>query len=351
MIVRVREVKEGHKLLKDVMLPSKRPLMYKNTVLNNEKIEVLKAFLIESVEVEKVDKARVEVEKEELQEVVVEGFIEKYLKTVDHYKQLFLRWQSGASVHVTEVRKIFVPLLESALSDNNYNFFLSKFSRRTEYMYHHAVSTGLYSGYIAKKMGLPQGEVIQIALAGILSDAGMSRVPLKILNKETKLTREEYAEVKNHPTHGFNLLQQSSSLKKYAQLAILQHHERLDGSGYPGGEMGDMIHLYSRIVAVADTFHAMCTDNKYRVGQSPYKVYEVIRYDEFGKFDVRVVETLRDCIINFGIGNTVILSNNVTGKIVFMNQTYKTRPIIQAHDTGEMINLITRRDLFIKEVY
>lgn len=217
------------------------------------------------------------------------------------------------------VRKFFVPLLTKALSQPKDIFLLNHYSTKQEYLYHHPVSVGVISGFLAKKLNLNKGEVIQIALAGCLSDVGMAKVDKAILEKKGSLTTEEFKEIKNHPLNSYKMLQKSPILKEHVLIAVLQHHERLNGSGYPLKKSGDKIHMYSRIIAVADVYHAMVSERNFRLKQSPYRVLEMIRQDDFGKFDITVLQALTAGIIQFSIGSEVKLSNGFVGTVVYEN--------------------------------
>ncbi|WP_052343602.1 HD-GYP domain-containing protein [Bacillus massiliigorillae] len=347
MITSLRDVKDGYILAKDVEVKSSRLIMFKDTVLTKAKIDLLRAFLVESVDViipasNQMDSINASNKK---------NFIEFYLHSVNEYKKLFLNWQSGLSTNVSDVRAIIVPLLEQAMKNNEDVFNLHTYSSSDDYMYHHAVSVGLYSGILAKHLGLAKGEILQIALAGCLCDVGMAKMAEGILQKESKLSAEEYGDVKKHPILGYQMLQGMMTLKKDAQVAIIQHHERLDGSGYPLGDKTNHIHFYARIIAVADTYHAMTTDKNYQARQSPFKVLDIIKYDQFGKFDLNVTNALTSKIANIGIGSKVILSNLLSGEIVFMNPQFITRPIVKIFETGELIDLDRVRSIYIEEVY
>lgn len=353
MLIKLIDAKEGDILNRDVMLPSNRPIMFKETVLTAEHIQALSAFLIKSIDIIKPDRETIigtEVESDQDATIVKKDFISSYNMAVAEFKRLFIQWQSGIPTHVSAVREIIIPLIQSG-NEEQMDFFLYKESKPADYIFHHAISVGIYAAYIAKKLGLSIGEVNQIAVAGTLCDVGMARIPNNILMKKEKLSTEEYREVKKHPIIGYKMLLETSSLSKNAQLAILQHHERLDGSGYPRGDKAEKIHLYSRIIAVADTYHALTTDKTYRSGVPPFQVLEMIRYGEFGKFDLIVVDVLMTSIAQISIGSKVLLSNYLSGEVIFMNQQNITRPIVKLIDSEDMINLEQRRDLFIEEIY
>lgn len=357
MRVKTHYLVEGTILSKDVLGLTNRPIMASKTILNHDHLEVLKAFLVTEVSVNKtlingiafVPKEIIDEEGEE-KENNESSFIESYLKTVQSYKQLFKNWQAGSPIEVSRVRELVIPLFHKAMENPSELFLLHHYSTKGDYLFHHAISVGLFSGYLAKKLNYEQGDVLQITMAGSLVDCGMAKIPPKILEKKTSLTSNEFNEVRRHPVYSLQMLQNSSILKEAVKYAILQHHERLDGSGYPSGKKGQSPHAFSRIVAVADVYHAMTSERNYRKKQSPFKVMEMILHDDFGKFDIGVVKTLLSGITNFSIGSKVKLSNGYTAEIIFVESSAPTRPMVKIQDNGEIIHLGKNRELFIDEI-
>lgn len=351
-------LQEGCILSKDVLSKTSRPIMTQKTIITSDLLAVLKAFLVKEVSVERTlvnGEAFIPKEVIDAEEIdVIETEISlntSYLKAVQDFKRLFKSWQAGSPLEVPEVRKIFIPLLEKALQSDKEIFSLHHYSSKDDYFYHHAISVGIISGYLGKKLNLNKGDVVQVALAGCLSDAGMAKIPIHILEKKTSLTYDEFLEIKKHPIFGFKMLQKSSSLKNEVKLAILQHHERLDGSGYPQGEKGDKLHIFSKIVAIADVHHAMTSERIYRKKQSPYKVLEMIMQDDFGKFDLQVMNALISGVVQLSIGTKVKLSNGYVGEIIFINPNYPTRPIVKIENQNELTDLNKERELFVEEIF
>jgi response regulator RpfG family c-di-GMP phosphodiesterase len=116
---------------------------------------------------------------------------------------------------------------------------------------------------IARDMQLPEEQIEGIQLAGVLHDVGKIRVPAEILSKPARLSLTEFSLVKEHPQHGYDLLKNVDYPWPIAQI-VLQHHERMDGSGYPQGLEADQILLEARIIAVADVVESMMTHRPYR---------------------------------------------------------------------------------------
>lgn len=354
--VKTEYLQDGCILAKDVLGLTKNPIVNKNTILTLDLIEVLQAFLITEVSVEDVlinGKPFIpkEIIDNEADHIIEElSFMSQYLTTVQKYKSLFLNWQAGTPVDVTSVRKIMLPLFEKAMEEPAGILGLHHYCKKEDYLYHHAVSIGLLSGYIAKKLNFEQKDILQIVLAGSLCDCGMAKLPPKIMIKKSVLDVNEFEEVKRHPIYSLNMVQSSSFLKEEAKLALLQHHERLDGEGYPLGQKREKMHEFSRILAVADVYHAMTSERVYRKKHSPFKVLEMILYEDFGKFDIAVVNALVAGITHFSIGSKVKLSNGFTAEVLFIESNAPTRPMVRVIESEEILQLEKNRKLFIEEI-
>lgn len=220
---------------------------------------------------------------------------------------------------------------------------------KREYIYHHAVSTGLIAGYIAKRMKFKKGERIQVALAGCLSDCGMARVNPLIL-QQSHIGQKDLKEIKLHPANSYKMVKDIPSLSLAAKMGILQHHERLDGSGYPFKEKGDRIHLYARIIAVADVYHALTCDRIYKTKVSPIKALDIMLYEMFGQLDIPILQKLSGCITPLTINMMVKLSSGRSGKILYVDQKNPVKTIVQLMDTDEIIDLSKEKHLYINEI-
>lgn len=135
------------------------------------------------------------------------------------------------------------------------------------------------------------------------------------------------------------MIKGSASLTDAAKLAVLQHHERLDGEGYPFGSKQSKIHPYSEIIAVADIYHAMSSERVYRAKHSIFFILEEMRRQRFGLLNVSVVLTLTELLLQHSNGATVRLNSGETGEIVFINPQDLTRPMIKLSGSDEIMNL------------
>ena len=363
MRVSTNDLIAGCILSEDIFGLTSRPIIEKNTVLTDELIEILHLFLVPNVEVEKtlvvgtpfhaievVGMDEHENKKDPLYTHSEDDFITLFLQAAQEYKKEFLLWQSGLPIDISKVRMILLPLLDITIKRPSEIFSLHHLSNNEEYNDQHAVAVGLLCSFIARKLNYSKGEVVQAALAGILADCGMAKVSPRILQKKTALTPREYEEVTNHPKFSYQMIQHVSLLKEGAKVAIIQHHERLDGSGYPFGLTNNKIHTVAKIIGVADTYHAMTSERLYRKKQSPFKVLELMRQDYFGKYDLSILTALSTGILNFTIGSKVRLSNGQLGEVFYIAEKSPTRPLIKILGTEQIMNLEENRHLFIEEI-
>lgn len=361
--VNVNDLRIGKVVAEDIYANTQYPIIYKNTKISHDHIHVLKVFqinkvpiLIENVKRE-TDKRKVEVDQldepqvsVEIQEYVASSFENKYQEAVSQFKKEFMNWQAGAKVDITKVRTIILPLVEKTLDDRSIIFDLNSYSNPKDYLYHHCIATGLISAVLVQKLGYDRGITLQMAIAGALADCGMAKVSTKIRDKKGALTQQEFNEIRNHPIYSFNLVKDLPALKEEMKEAIYQHHERLDGSGYTQGIKLNSISLFAQIIAVADTFHAMTSERLYRSKESPFKVVEMIKESEFGKFDIKVVQALIDIVSALPIGTKIELSNLERGEVMYINKFAPTRPLIKLLNTGEIIDLSKIRSFYISRV-
>ena len=142
---------------------------------------------------------------------------------------------------------------------------VSAVEMRDPYTAGHQLRVANLACAIATEMGLPQDKIDGIRMAGSIHDIGKLSIPAEILSKPTKLTNNEFALIKEHPLSGYEMLKDVESPWPLAQV-VYQHHERMDGSGYPRNLKGDEIIMEARIMAVADVVEAMASHRPYRAG-------------------------------------------------------------------------------------
>ena len=356
--INVSELRLGKVVAEDIFANTQYPIILKNTKITHEHLVVFKAFNITSILVfkDEIDEAALTTDQTN-EEIIykveipqVTYFETQYNESIQYIKKEFSNWQAGAKIDLTKIRGYMIPLIEVVLENRAYIFDLNSYSNAKDYLYHHCIATGLISGVLTQKLGFERGICIQMAMAGMLADCGMAKIPVRIRDKKTTLNESEFLEIRKHPIYSYQMVKDLTALKTDMKVAIFQHHERLNGTGYPKGDKGDKISIYSQIIAVADVYHAMTSERLYRTKQSTFKVIEMIKEAEFGKFDIKVVQALIDAVADLPIGTHVELSNLELGEVMFINPYAPTRPLVKLFSSGEIIDLSSLRNYYITRV-
>ncbi|WP_456271015.1 HD-GYP domain-containing protein [Bacillus sp. AK031] len=209
----------------------------------------------------------------------------------------FFQWLSYFAIWfaVSTLIKMFIEQKENLL---RFTTTLAKtLDSRDKYTAFHSENVANYSVLIAKQLGLSKTECRKIELGAKLHDIGKIGIPESILNKPGKLTSEEYEIIKSHTTKGYEMVNHIKIFEKNDILdAILYHHEREDGSGYPEGLAGERIPVIAKIIAVADSFDAMTSSRIYRETNSRDSALSEIKKGRGIHYDAQVVDAFLECI-------------------------------------------------------
>lgn len=162
---------------------------------------------------------------------------------------------------------------------------------KDQYTAQHSAAVAMYCRDIATSLGLSEDQKNTVHFAGLLHDLGKVGVPDAVLRKPSKLSREEWVLLRQHPAKGAEVLSHLAAYQGIADI-VLYHHERLDGSGYPRGVKAERIPELSKILAVADTYHAMTSDRPYRLALSSFEALRELRAIAGASLEERYVEAL-----------------------------------------------------------
>ncbi|PQO37419.1 HD domain-containing protein [Bremerella cremea] len=163
--------------------------------------------------------------------------------------------------------------------------------RHDYHTYTHVYNVASYSLLLAKGLGVSdEKELRDISMGGLLHDLGKLRIPLRILNKKERLTDTEWAIIQRHPTDGFIDLAVRDDMTEAQLMMVYQHHEKLDGSGYPVGIGGNELHFYAKVCAVVDIFEALTSNRPYRNPATKNEAMEILEGLTPNKLDQEMVQ-------------------------------------------------------------
>ncbi|WP_276357535.1 HD-GYP domain-containing protein [Cohnella caldifontis] len=346
MRVHIKDLQAGDRLSEDVFTPHGLHVLTQGATLDESALTRLHRHSIDYVEIE----SRVQAVPAPVEDNAVTALQLRplYQEAVSGFEYMFEKALEEGKVYEEDLKMSFQPLVDNCKAEKDVVSLLLLLNSQDDYTYQHSVQVGMLSYYIARWMGWDEPDAVQAGKAGFLHDIGKCRIPDAILNKPARLTDEEYEEIKKHPEYGYEILSESYVENELA-LAALQHHERINGTGYPNRITGESMHPLSKIVAVADTYSAMISSRVYQEKRDLLVVLKELYRCSFGELEPEVVHTfIRHMLPNF-IGKKVELTGDVTGTIVLNHPTDFFHPLVQTEQS--FIDLSTNRDYEILRIY
>lgn len=248
-------------------------------------------------------------------------------------------YQDTESEDFSDTTKSITDDLMKAISDNDaIAVDISALKISDEYTFKHSVDVATMAMIVSRQYGLSDKEVYEIGVSGLLHDIGKSKIPNELLNKAGKLTDEEFEFMKQHSLLGYGILKDKDDLSDAIKLGVLQHHEKINGKGYPMGVMADKIHLYAKIISVADIYDALVTERPYKKAFTPRNAVEMIM-SMTEELDITVMRSFLESVILYPVGTNVQLSTGEMAKVVENNPKYVLRPKVVGLTTGRVYEL------------
>jgi HD-GYP domain-containing protein (c-di-GMP phosphodiesterase class II) len=311
------EIKLGMTLNQVFVSPDGKMIFGQGTVVNEYLMSCLKGWAVEGADV--VEAAAVEFNFAEIEKMISDIVIaladntpmeeqaqnaaEVHLEIETELKQIFLRTRYHGVIPLDTIISLVNMKIYPRLSQKDSFLQLHTDALVGDYLYRHAFDVALISGYLGRWLGYGDSDIWNLTLAGLMHDIGKTRINFEMLSKPDKLKLEEFKIAKIHASYSHQLLEQTGIVPNVVLDAVLQHHERIDGSGYPYGCSGTEITMLARIVAVADVYDALISNRYYRKGVSPQEAIEIMMFQMRGQLDTHVLACLIEHIRIFDIGD------------------------------------------------
>ncbi len=256
-------------------------------------------------------------------------FTREYEQNVSQVKNVFEDLASGKKLHSDQVEQIVSDTMERVEGNRELIGTIMVVRDIDEYTYFHSMNVSLLCMMMGKWMKMSPTEIKNCTMAGLLHDVGKTKVSAEILSKPGILTPAEFEEVKRHSELGYIMVSEMPGITNEVAVAVLTHHEKEDGSGYPLGLKGNQLNIYSKIITIADIFDAMTANKTYRAKDTPFRVFELMQHGSFGVLDPYVLSVFLENITHYYIGSKVLLDDGRKGEVIFMNRMDFSKPVIQ----------------------
>lgn len=229
---------------------------------------------------------------------------------------MFNEIRLGHAVDSASAKQLVAEISDSVARNPGALISLARLKTADEYTYMHSVAVCALMVALARQLGLDESQTRLAGVAGLLHDLGKMSMPMDILNKPGKLTDQEFTVIRSHPVEGYRMLLASGQLDDAVLDAVLHHHEKSDGSGYPQGLKSEQISLFARMAAVCDVYDAITSNRPYKIGWDPADSLRKMAEWASGHFDATIFQAFVKSIGIYPIGSLLRLSSGRLGVVV-----------------------------------
>lgn len=247
--------------------------------------------------------------------------------------------QSLKELNLDDARIVAKDIVEKILNADTISLDIINLHTYDDYTYCHSVNVAVLATIIGMGMNYTSDQLRDLCVAGIFHDMGKLSIDKCILNKEEKLTNEEYNIIKQHPQKSYDFFSDKWNISSAVKMGVLCHHENENGTGYPLGLTGNRIHPFAKIIHVVDVYDALSSRRPYKKAYAFSEALEYLMGGSTTMFDEKVVNVFMQYVPIYPKGTSVVLSDGREGVISKNNRASSLRPEILLMD-GTKINLM-----------
>lgn len=237
--------------------------------------------------------------------------------------------KNGQPIQVDAIDSMADDMLDSIFRNHNALTCLGCIRDKDHYLLQHSVNLSVLMSVFGKSIELDRQIMHQTIVGAMLHDIGKILIPDEILHKPGKLTDEEFAEMREHAAHSEKILMATAGVSPLSVTVAAQHHEKMDGSGYPRGLKGEEISPFGRMTAIVDVYDAITADRCYHKGMTPTQaVKKLLEWSDF-HLDRSLVNHFIRCIGIYPVGSLVLLESGKLGVVVEANEADQRLPMLR----------------------
>lgn len=256
--------------------------------------------------------------------------------------------RQGNTLDMDAVAGAVDSMVDSVLDNPDAMMWIARLREEDIQVYHHGVRVALYLVALGRHLGFPRQELSYLGQIGMLADVGKTKIPRALLEKPGLLSAAEFGLVKEHVNLSLHILNSGPPLPPQVLQGISQHHERIDGSGYPNQLKGDKISIYGKMAAIADSFAALITPRPYAKASAPQDALMNLYEWSGTSFHEPLVEQFVQAIGVFPVGSLVELSNGEVAVVLAHNRIRRLEPRVLVLSTADKtpLEVPLQRDLY-----
>ena len=257
------------------------------------------------------------------------GYLEVWREAIWFAKALFPDQKAPRQIRTEEIGVSARKVINALIDHKDLLFTLVYQKDPDAYLFRHLLNVTILSIHLGTALRYNPDQIYELAHGAFLHDIGMFSLPPELYQKGERLNEAEMTQIQKHTLLGIDLLQRARGIPVSAAFVAYQHHERIDGTGYPKSKRGQSVHSFSRIVMIADVFDAMISDRPYRTAQLPYSAMKAVLKMAVGtKLDPDMVNQFLDWVSLYPIGSWLMLEDGRVARVISAREGKPDRPVV-----------------------
>lgn len=253
-------------------------------------------------------------------------------------------------INVESVQESTDAIVDSIFRNQDALACMTSLRVKDDYLLEHSLNTSILMTIFCKHMNIEKKIMEELALGAFLHDVGKVLIPDNILNKPGRFTDKEYSIMKTHVLLGVKVLEKIPNLPEIALRVVKEHHERIDGKGYPYQLSEDEISQYGRMIAIVDSYDAMTAERVYKAGMHPIRAFKILVSESPNSYDKGLVEQFIQCLGLYPIGTLVQLKSGKIGLISKLNKNKPLKPFVRVFYNTRLKQVISMEELDLSKV-
>lgn len=271
----------------------------------------------------------------------------KYIEDVNTAKKMIQDLASGKELDFSKAEDISEHIYSKINDCSSIMDCVNSVRIADAYTYSHLVNVSVYSMLLGKWLGFTKKQLKDVVMAGLLHDVGKAHIPQEILNKRGSLTEQEYEIMKRHTVYGYEIVKNYKDINMDVKRAVIMHHEKENGTGYPFDIKGSQKNLYSKIVTVSDIFDAITSERVYRGRQTPFTAFKELESVGFDTVDPKIMMVMFTNMPSYYVGSKVKLKNGEIGEVVYVPNQCAYAPVVRVNEN--YVDFSVEKNELIKE--
>ena len=320
---KLSEITVGMLIAQTVYGPKGINLIPEGTTIDEELLDKLQQWDVETVFIsEETEDEFIEKQEQETRQV----YRKVYDKSLNCIKDILKNAGKNEPIKIEEIQQPVKEVIDKVNENRDVLVQLTRLNKMDNHLLTHSVNVCVYTLVLGRSLNLSSGQLLELGTTALLHDIGMTKIDEKLWNNKNPLDKSSWENIKNHPLLGSARLEKFSNYPASIIDGIKQHHEKLDGSGYPQGLKGSEISYYAAVVGLANVYESLTAYRKYREPVIPYEAIKIILSKGDRHFPGEILRALVANVAIYPIGSFVLLNTGEVAKVIGITPEHPFRP-------------------------